>query len=42
MTTAQKIATGEKVLLHQSRKKYSKTGGASQEVSTPAFAKLQL
>jgi len=42
MTTAQKIATDEKILLHQSRKKYNKTVVASQEVSIPAFAKLQL
>jgi CHASE3 domain sensor protein len=42
MTTAQKIATGEKGFLLEGRKKYIKTVMASQEVSIPAFPKLQL
>jgi hypothetical protein len=36
MTTAQKIATGEKSFIPEGRKKYIKTVMASQEVSTPA------
>jgi hypothetical protein len=31
-----------KRILNESRKKYNKTGGASQEVSIPTYAKLQL
>ena len=41
MATAQKIAAGDETDASM-LKKYSKTGGASQEVSIASLAKLQL